>query len=171
MQKKIFLSIALTISLLLSPFILFYIGYVIKPLVFPFVVIFFYFKYVFISFFISIIVFIGSFTLLKKINSNIIFKIFLSIFLTFIFATISGLYETKIYIKNKSLNKFGKEPEFVSLCLASALQFCPLGCAMVCEHPHALVEKNGKYYYWSFKENSFFELSKNISCNMPYWRI
>ena len=107
----------------------------------------------------------------EKINKNIFLKIFLSTFLTFIFATTSGLYETKIYIKNKSLAKFEKAPEFVSLCLASALQFCPLGCAMVCQHPHALVEKNGKYYYWSFQESSFFELSKNISCNMPYWRI
>ena len=172
MQKKTLLTIAFVLSLLLlSPFIMFYGLYVIKLLIFPFAVLFYFFEYVFISFFISIIIFIGSLLFLKNINKNILLKIFLSIFITFIFATISGLYEAEVYINNKSIDKFGKEPEYVSICLKSTLQFCPFRCDNICYYPHALIEKNGKYYYWSFQEKAFFELPEGISRNIPYWQI
>lgn len=89
--------------------------------------------------------------------------------MAFVVATMGGLYEAELSIKNKSIDKFGKQPTYMNICLKNALQFCPFRCDRVCYYPHALVEKNGKYYYWSFRKNDFFILPENNI--LPYGHL
>ena len=88
--------------------------------------------------------------------------------MTLIVAIVGGLYEAELYIKQKSIEKFNKKPIYLSICLKSALQFCPFRCDDICYYPHSLVEQNGKYYYWSFQKKDFLILPKTV---LPYWQI
>ena len=169
MQKKTFLLIVLTMGLLLLiPYIIFYGLYAIKLILFPFTVLFYFFEYVYLSFFISIIASICTFLFLKKKIKSVVLKILLPIFIAFSISAIGGLLEAEMYIKNKSIEKFEKEPIYLNICLKNALQFCPFRCDDICYYPHALVEKNGKYYYWSFQKGDFIILPESI---LSDWEI
>jgi len=64
-----------------------------------------------------------------------------------------------IFIKNNieqlSINRFGIPPVCIDLDLSICGTF---------RHPHALVKKDGKYYYWSFRENNFIENNNIQGC-------
>jgi len=79
-------------------------------------------------------------TLLNRYMAGI--TIFVYIGITFSIIT----YNIENNIKNISIRKFGIIPQCLNINFDINDEFRP---------PHALVKKDGKYYYWSFRENNF----------------
>ena len=56
-------------------------------------------------------------------------------------------YETKCYIKNKAIERFGKKPYSIYIYLGSRYEINPL---------HATLFHENNTYNWSFKEDDFY---------------
>ena len=64
-------------------------------------------------------------------------------------------YNIEKQIKDISIKKFGIPPQCLNINFDIHGNF---------KHPHALVKKNGNYYYWSFRKNKFIQNNRIQGC-------
>jgi len=136
----------------LSPyFLIFIVSYASKlNIIFSFLVLHnTYFLFFFLIFMLLLIIIQFKRILLNRYMVGITF--FVYIVIAFSIMT----YNIENNIKNISIEKFGIAPQCLNINFDIYDDF---------RHPHALVKKDEKYYYWSFRENNFIENNNIQGC-------
>ena len=106
-------------------------------------------------FLLSLVILMVAVIILFKVKILSKYTIGLTLFIYSIFVFLVLTYGIEKQIKDIAIKRFGIPPQCLDINFDIYGSF---------KHPHALVKKDGNYYYWSFRKNKFIQNNRIQGC-------
>jgi len=140
------ITMGITISIvapLLILFVFIYMVYLIKTILY---ILSFAIHEISIQLSILVFIILSTFLLIQWYKRINIWMVFLYFFIYTFISYIVNIYLIEKRISNIAVHKYGVEPSYLGIDFSIDDEY---------RDPHAVIYKNNKSYYWSFKKNDF----------------